>query len=83
MTLENKNFYIADKSVKLCLANVNPLQFFRQVKQEVKKVTWPSKKEVVQSLVMVIALVAITATFFFVVDQVLSWIVKLVFSIRE
>ncbi|MBR4106111.1 MAG: preprotein translocase subunit SecE [Alphaproteobacteria bacterium] len=65
------------------MANVNPLQFFRQVKQEVKKVTWPSKKEVVQSLVMVIALVAITATFFFVVDQVLSWIVKLVFSIGE
>ncbi len=65
------------------MANVNPLQFFRQVKQEVKKVTWPSKKEVVQSLVMVIALVAIAATFFFVVDQVLSWIVKLVFSIGE
>lgn len=65
------------------MANVNPLQFFRQVKQEVKKVTWPSKKEVVQSLVMVVALVAIAATFFFVVDQVLSWIVKLVFSIGE
>ncbi len=65
------------------MANVNPLQFFRQVKQEVKKVTWPSKKEVVQSLVMVIALVAIAAAFFFVVDQVLSWIVKLVFSIGE
>lgn len=65
------------------MAKVNPLQFFRQVKQEVKKVTWPSRKEVMQSLVMVIVLVALAATFFFVVDQVLSWIVRLVFSIGE
>lgn len=65
------------------MANVTPLQFFRQVKQEVKKVTWPSKKEVWQSLIMVISLVALAAAFFFVVDQVLSLIVKLVFSIGE
>lgn len=65
------------------MAKVNPLQFFRQVKQEVKKVTWPSRKEVMQSLVMVVVLVALAATFFFVVDQVLSWIVRLVFSIGE
>ncbi len=65
------------------MAKVNPLQFFRQVKQEVKKVTWPSRKEVMQSLIMVIVLVAIAATFFFVVDQILSWVVRLVFSIGE
>lgn len=65
------------------MANVSPLQFFRQVKQEVKKVTWPSRKEVMQSLIMVIVLVAISAAFFFVVDSVLGWIVKLVFSIGE
>ena len=63
------------------MAKVSPLQFLRQVKQEVKKVTWPTKKEVMQSLVMVIALVAIAATFFFVVDQVLGWVVKMVFSL--
>ncbi|MCQ2740511.1 MAG: preprotein translocase subunit SecE [Alphaproteobacteria bacterium] len=63
------------------MAKVSPLQFLRQVKQEVKKVTWPTRKEVMQSLVMVIALVAIAATFFFVVDQVLGWVVKMVFSL--
>ena len=65
------------------MANVGALQFLRQVKQEVKKVTWPTRKEVMQSLVMVIVLVALAAAFFFVVDQVLSWIVRLVFSIGE
>jgi preprotein translocase subunit SecE len=63
------------------MAKLSPLQFFRQVKQEVKKVTWPTRKEVTQSLVMVIVLVSIAATFFFVVDQVLGWIVKSVFSL--
>ena len=63
------------------MAKISPLQFFRQVKQEIKKVTWPTRKEVSQSVVMVIILVALAAAFFFVVDQVLGWIVKLVFSL--
>ena len=63
------------------MAKVSPLQFFRQVKQEVKKVTWPTRKEVTQSLFMVLVLVAIAAAFFFFVDQVLGWIVKMVFSL--
>ena len=63
------------------MAKVSPLQFLRQVKQEVKKVTKKKKKEVNQTLVMVIVIVAIAATFFFVVDQLLGWIVRLVFSL--
>lgn len=63
------------------MAKISPLQFFRQVKQEVKKVTWPTRKEVMHSLVMVIILVAIASTFFFFVDQILGWIVKTVFSL--
>lgn len=46
------------------MAKISPIQFFRQVKQEVKKVTWPTKKEVIQTSLMVIVIVAIAATFF-------------------
>lgn len=53
--------------------STNPIQFLRQVKQEVKKVTWPTKKEVVPACTMVVALVAIATVFFFVVDMVLGW----------
>ncbi len=63
------------------MAKISPLQFFRQVKQEVKKVTWPTRKEVTQSLMMVVVLVTIASTFFFVVDQLLGWVVKMVFSL--
>ena len=49
------------------MAKISPIQFFRQVKQEIKKVTWPTRKEVMQTSIMVIILVAIAATFFFFV----------------
>ena len=56
-------------------------EFVRQVRQEVSKVTWPSRKETVQSVIMVFVMVAIAALFFFAVDQVLSFGVKAIFSI--
>ena len=65
------------------MAKVSPIQFFRQVKQEVKKVTWPTKKEVIQTSIMVLVIVAIAATFFFVVDQILGWGVQKIFVIGE
>ena len=60
---------------------VSPIQFFRQVKQEVKKVTWPTRKEVSQATTMVIVIVAIASTFFFFTDVVLAWAVKLVLGL--
>ena len=63
------------------MAKISPIQFFRQVKQEVKKVTWPTRKEVVRTSIMVIVLVAIAATFFFFVDQIFGWVVKLIFGL--
>lgn len=65
------------------MAKVSPLQFYRQVKQEVKKVTWPTKNEVVKTSIMVMIIVAIASTFFFFVDQILGWVVKLVLGLGE
>ena len=53
--------------------SVSPIQFMRQVKQEMKKVTWPTKKEVIPSCTMVVILVAVATVFFFAVDMVLGW----------
>ena len=63
------------------MAKVSPVLFFRQVKQEIKKVTWPTRREVMQTSIMVIILVAIAATFFFFVDQIFGWVVKLIFGL--
>ena len=61
------------------MAKISPIQFFRQVKQEIKKVTWPTRKEVMQTSIII--LVAIAATFFFFVDQIFGWVVKLIFGL--
>ena len=54
------------------MASFNIGQFVREVRQEVSKVTWPSRKETSISTVMVFVMVFLAAIFFFLVDQVLA-----------
>jgi len=50
-------------------------QFLREVKAELKKVTWPSRKQTVGSTVVVVILVVIVSTFLWLVDSLLATIV--------
>jgi len=54
------------------------LQFLREVKAELKKVTWPSRKQTVGSTAVVIVLVMIISVFLGVVDLCLSSLVRMV-----
>jgi preprotein translocase subunit SecE len=53
---------------KSVMATTNPLQFIQQVRAEVAKVVWPTRREVMLTTVMVFILAALTAIFFAVVD---------------
>ncbi|NTT86641.1 preprotein translocase subunit SecE [Tabrizicola fusiformis] len=46
----------------------NPVQFIQQVRSEVAKVSWPTRREVVLTTIMVFIMAALTATFFSLVD---------------
>lgn len=46
----------------------NPLQFLQQVRSEVGKVVWPTRREVVLTTVMVFIMAALTSVFFSLVD---------------
>jgi preprotein translocase subunit SecE len=50
------------------MAKANPLQFIQQVRTEVSKVVWPTRREVVLTTIMVFIMAALTATFFALVD---------------
>ena len=50
------------------MATTNPIQFIQQVRSEVAKVVWPTRREVVLTTVMVFIMAALTATFFSLVD---------------
>jgi len=55
---------------------ITPAEFFRQVRQETLKVTWPSRKETLTTTAMVFVMVAVLSVIFFVIDKVLAWGVK-------
>lgn len=55
------------------MAKISPLEFMRQVRQEVSKVTWPSRKETTITSIMVFLMVFICAVFFLIIDRLLSW----------
>ena len=50
------------------MATTNPRQFIQQVRAEVAKVVWPTRREVMLTTVMVFILAALTAVFFAIVD---------------
>ena len=56
------------------------IQFLSEVKSEVKKVTWPSKKEAMGGTAVVLVVVFIMALFLGLVDMVLSKIIGVIFS---
>jgi preprotein translocase subunit SecE len=60
------------------MAKTNPLEFLRQVRQEVGRVTWPTRKETTVTTIMVFAMAIVAALFFFLVDQVLAHGVRLI-----
>ncbi len=55
------------------MAKTNPLQFVQQVRSEVSKVVWPTRREVMITSVMVFIMAMLTALFFFLVD----WSIRL------
>ena len=63
------------------MAKLDPAQFVREVRQEVSRVTWPSRKETLVTTGLVLALSALAAVFFLVVDQLIQLVMRWVFGI--
>ena len=58
-------------------------KFFRETKSEIKKVVWPSKKQVLNNAIIVFIFLAISAVFVGGVDLILNKIVQLVFKLAS
>ncbi|MEQ9643395.1 MAG: preprotein translocase subunit SecE [Alphaproteobacteria bacterium] len=63
------------------MAKVSPAEFVRQVRQETSKVTWPTRKETAITTTMVFIMATLAAIFFLLIDQVLSWGVRLLLTV--
>jgi preprotein translocase subunit SecE len=63
------------------MARTTPVEFLRQVRQEVGRVTWPSRKETTVTTAMVFLMVIAAAIFFFLVDLGLGHLVRFVLGL--
>jgi len=53
-------------------------QFLREVRIELKKITWPGRKETIASTVVVIVIVLISGVYLGVVDMILSRLIRFI-----
>ena len=60
------------------MVRTSPFEFIQQVRTEVAKVTWPTRRETVITTTMVLAMSIATALFFLTADWVLSTLVTFI-----
>jgi len=60
------------------MAKTSPAQFVRQVRQEISRITWATRRETISATITVFVMATIAALFFLLVDLVLSRLVQLV-----
>jgi preprotein translocase subunit SecE len=65
------------------MAKTSPVEFYQQVRQEVSRVTWPTRKETLVTTAMVFVMVFVAAGFFFLIDQVFAAGVRLIFGLGQ
>ena len=59
----------------------DPAKFVREVRSEISRVTWPTRKETAVTTGLVFLMVALISVFFFVVDQLIGVAVRALFGI--
>ena len=62
------------------MAKTNPAQFVRQVRQEINRITWATKRETIIASMSVFVMALIASLFFFLVDLLLSNVVQALLS---
>lgn len=55
------------------MAKTNPFQFIQQVRAEVAKVVWPSRKETTLTTMMVLVMATVAAIFFSLIDVLIRF----------
>jgi preprotein translocase subunit SecE len=63
------------------MAKPNPFQFLQQVRDEVSKVSWPTRNETAITTAMVFVMAVIAAIFFLLADQLMGWGIGLILGV--
>ena len=60
---------------------MKPIRYLQEIKSEITKVTWPTRRETTVTSLMLLIFVFVSAIFFLISDRILSWIVALILGI--
>ncbi len=55
--------------------------FLSEVSKEIKKVTWPSREQLIDATIVTLVLVVVTSIFIFGVDKIFEVVLRLVYAI--
>lgn len=63
------------------MAMTGPIEYIRQVRAEMKKVTWPTRAEMTVSVMAVFVMVFLASLFLYFADQIIAFVVSKILSI--
>lgn len=59
---------------------VSPVKYLGQVRQEGRKVVWPTSRETITTTILVLVMTVLMGAFFFVVDWIVGMIIQFILS---
>ena len=63
------------------MAKTSPAKLVRQVRAEISRITWATRRDTLMSTITVLVMVIIASIFFFVADSIISFVIQWVFGI--
>ena len=64
------------------MAKTGPMEYLRQVRAEVKKITWPSRQETTVSTLAVFVMVLLASVFMYFADQIIAFIIHFLLTLE-
>jgi preprotein translocase subunit SecE len=61
------------KDIKPAESKTGLNDFVRESRQEIAKITWPTRKEIIQTTIIIVVMALITGVVFFGIDTVLGY----------
>ena len=62
---------------------INPFKYVQQVRNEVSKIVWPTRKETMTTTIMVFIMSALIALFVFIIDTITSNLLDVILKLSS
>ncbi|MEB3293965.1 MAG: preprotein translocase subunit SecE [Synechococcales bacterium] len=62
-----------DEALQTQKSGFNPNNFVQETKEELARVTWPSRQQLISESAAVVLMVSLSAALVYLIDQLFSW----------